>query len=138
GPGARVDDLDAGAVADLLVTGRDHHGVGIEATDHLCLSGLSQAEPDLRQHGAAIDYPVDDAFRVAGEDGGFGHEHRVVAPLHHDLYARKKAGKQQTIRVRDPGAQPHGASVHVDDRVDGIDRTLEGTVGHGVHGYADV
>src|SRR5690606_32102286 len=118
---ARLDDLDAGAVAELLMAGRDHHVGRAEAAAHLDLAGPALAERDLGQRGAALDHPVDEPLLALGEDRRFGDEHCILAPLDHDPDAREQARRQLAVGIVDARAQADRAAVDVDDGVDDVD-----------------
>ena len=109
-----IDDLDTSVVAELLVARGDDYGVMAETVDDLYLARPSLAELDLRQDGAAIDNAINKPFLATREHRGLRYEHRVFAARDDDLDASEQAGKKQAIRVRDPGAQPHGATVRID------------------------
>src|SRR3546814_9707003 len=89
-PGAELNHLDAGAVANLLVT-CGHHGVaGRKAAHHLNLARPAVAELDRRDLGAAVHHPVDEALVALGADRGLGHQQGVLAAIDDDAHARSE------------------------------------------------
>ena len=98
--------------------------VGRQPLDDLDLARQALADLDGHALRLAVLDDVDDLADAVGHHGRLGHDDRILALVDDDDDAGEQARLQHQIGIGNGGAQPDGAAVDVDHRIDREDRAL--------------